>query len=109
MRPVAAEAPWQPKVKGASRSMSQTPSEGFGGLQPGQNARADRTRRSFTGVARFVTTCFGPRTAAAGFTGRTWLTTSQSPSMRIAAKCCFTVGTDPGLGPDSPGDRRDRS
>ena len=39
--------------------------------------------------------CFGPRTAAAGFTGRTWLTTSQSPSMRIAARCCFTVGTDP--------------
>ena len=49
-----------------------------------------------TGVAPFVTTCFGPRTAAAGFTGRTWLTTSQSPSMRIAARCCFTVGTDPG-------------
>ena len=24
------------------------------------------------------------------------LTTSQSPSMRIAAKCCFTVGADPG-------------
>ena len=49
-----------------------------------------------TGVAPLVTTCFGPRTAAAGFTGRTWLTTSQSPSMRIAAKCCFTVGADPG-------------
>ena len=49
-----------------------------------------------TGVAPLVTTCFGPRTAAAGFTGRTWLTTSQSPSMRIAARCCFTVGADPG-------------
>ena len=24
------------------------------------------------------------------------MTTSQSPSMRIAARCCFTVGTDPG-------------
>ena len=24
------------------------------------------------------------------------LTTSQSQSMRIAAKCCFTVGADPG-------------
>ena len=31
-----------------------------------------------TGVAPFVTTCFGPRTAAAGFTGSTWWTTSQS-------------------------------
>ena len=49
-----------------------------------------------TGVAPFVTTCFGPRTAAAGFTGRTWLTTSQSPSMRRAARCCLTVGADPG-------------
>ena len=49
-----------------------------------------------TGVAPLVTTCFGPRTAAAGFTGRTWLTTSQSPSMRIAARCCFTVGAEPG-------------
>ena len=37
-----------------------------------------------------------PRTAGAGFTGRFWLTASQSPSMRIAARCCFTVGTDPG-------------
>ena len=37
-----------------------------------------------------------PRTAAAGLTGRTWLTTSQSPSMRIAARCCLTVGADPG-------------
>ena len=40
--------------------------------------------------------CFRPRSAAAGFTGRTWLTTSQSQNMRIAAKCCFTVGTAPG-------------
>ena len=48
-----------------------------------------------TGVAPFVTTCFGPRTADAGFTGRIWLTTSQSQSMRIAARCCFTVGADP--------------
>ena len=47
-------------------------------------------------VAPFVTTCVGPRTAADGFTGITWLTTSQSPSMRIAARCCLTVGADPG-------------
>ena len=53
-----------------------------------------------TGVAPFVTTCFGPRTVAAGFTGRTWLTTSQSPSMRMAARCCLTVGGRPGVGPD---------
>ena len=49
-----------------------------------------------TGVEPLVTTCFGPRTAAAGFTGRIWLTTSQSQSMRIAARCCLTVGADPG-------------
>ena len=49
-----------------------------------------------TGVDPLVTTCFGPRTAAVRFVRRTWLTTSQSPSMRIAARCCFTVGTDPG-------------
>ena len=53
-----------------------------------------------TGVAPFVTTCFGPRTAAARFTGRTWLTRSQSPSMRIAATCCFDRGRCFGLGPD---------
>ncbi len=39
-----------------------------------------------TGVAPFVTTCFGPRTDAAGFTGSTWWTTSQSQSARIAAR-----------------------
>ena len=63
-----------------------------------------------TGVAPLVTTCFGPRTAAAGFTGRTWLTTSPSQSMRMAARCCFTVGADPGVGPDVGRDveRRDR-
>ena len=61
---------------------------------PGPGARPGRpcrfVSRSFlvsagerTGVAPLVATCFGPRTAAAGFTGRTWPTTSQSPSMRI--------------------------
>ena len=61
---------------------------------------ASRSRRASagesTGVAPVVTTCFGPRTAAAGFTGISWLTTSQSPSMRMAARCCLTVGADPG-------------
>jgi hypothetical protein len=38
------------------------------------------------------TTCFGPRTAAAGFIGITWPITSQSNSMRTAASCCFTLG-----------------
>ena len=33
-----------------------------------------------TGVAPLVTTCFGPRTDAAGFDGSTWWTTSQSQS-----------------------------
>ena len=51
-----------------------------------------------TDVALFVTTCLGlgPRTDAAGFRGSTWWTTSQSQSARMAAKCCFTVGADPG-------------
>ena len=43
-----------------------------------------------------------PPDGRAGFTGRTWLTTSQSPSMRIAARCCFTVGADPGCVRRSP-------
>jgi hypothetical protein len=38
------------------------------------------------------TTCFGPRTAAAGFIGTTWPMTSQSSSVRTAASCCFTSG-----------------
>jgi hypothetical protein len=38
------------------------------------------------------TTCFGPRTAAAGFIGITWPVMSQSNSMRTAASCCFTPG-----------------
>ena len=33
------------------------------------------------------TTCFGPRTDAAGFTGSTWWTTSESQSARMAARC----------------------
>jgi len=36
--------------------------------------------------------CLGPRTLEAGFMGMTWPTTSQSKSIRIAAKCCFTEG-----------------
>ena len=35
-----------------------------------------------------------------GVHGRTWLTTSQSPSMRIAATCCFDRGRCSGLGPE---------
>ena len=58
------------------------------GELPRGDTRVDRLEELLTstgegtGVAPFAT-CFGPRTAAAGFTGRTWLTTSQSPSMRI--------------------------
>ena len=47
---------------------------------------------SSTGVLPVFTTCFGPRTAAAGFIGTTWPVTSQSNSMRTAASCCFTPG-----------------
>ena len=45
-----------------------------------------------TGVFPFLTTYFGPRTAWAGFTSRTWPVTSQSKSMRSAARDCLTVG-----------------
>jgi hypothetical protein len=34
----------------------------------------------------FFTTCFGPRTAWAGLKSRIWPTTSQSNSIRSAAK-----------------------
>ena len=47
---------------------------------------------SSTGVLPVFTTCFGPRTAAAGFIGTTWPVISQSNSMRTAASCCFTPG-----------------
>ena len=40
------------------------------------------------------TTCFGPRTAAAGFIGTTWPVISQSNSIRTAASCCFTPGAE---------------
>ena len=43
--------------------------------------------RVSAGVAPFVTTCFEPHTVAAGVTGSTWWTTSQSQSARIAARC----------------------
>src|ERR1039458_9949288 len=45
-----------------------------------------------TGVLPFFTTYLGPRTAWAGFVSRTWPVTSQSKSIRSAARCCFTVG-----------------
>jgi hypothetical protein len=45
-----------------------------------------------TGVLPTRTTYLGPRTAAAGFTARTWPTISQSNSMRTAASACFTLG-----------------
>jgi hypothetical protein len=45
-----------------------------------------------TGVRPFLTTCLGPRTEWAGLTSTTWPTTSQSNSIRSAARCCLTVG-----------------
>ena len=45
-----------------------------------------------TGVFPFLTMCFGPRTELAGFPEMTWPVTSQSKSIRIAARCCFFVG-----------------
>jgi hypothetical protein len=51
-------------------------------------------RRVSTGVLPFLTECFGPRTAGAGFTSITWPTTNQSNDMRGAARCCLTVGLE---------------
>ncbi len=48
---------------------------------------------SSTGVFPVLATCLGPRTELAGLDGMTWPTTSQSHSMRMAASCCFTLGT----------------
>ena len=45
---------------------------------------------SSTGVLPVFTTCFGPRTAEAGFAGTTWPVMSQSNSMRTAASFCLT-------------------
>src|SRR5207302_8946073 len=47
---------------------------------------------SLNSVLPFFTTYLGPRTAWAGFTSRTWPVTSQSNSIRTAARCCLTVG-----------------
>ncbi len=47
---------------------------------------------SSTGVLPVLTTCFGPRTAAAGFIGTTCPVISQSNIMRTAASCCLTPG-----------------
>jgi hypothetical protein len=73
------------------------------------NARSRRSRKvvvgieasslrhsspSSTGVLPVLTTCFGPRTAAAGLVGTTWPVTSQLNSMRIAASCCLTDGVE---------------
>ena len=47
-----------------------------------------------TGVLPFLMTYLGPRTAEAGFTASTPPVTIQSNSIRIAARCCLTVGFD---------------
>ena len=47
---------------------------------------------SSTGVLPVFTTCFGPRTAAAGFNGTIWPVINQSNSIRTAASCCLTDG-----------------
>jgi hypothetical protein len=60
------------------------------GPMPVHRIRRDIDR--ITGVLPVLTTCFGPRTAAAGFMGTIWPVTSQSNSMRTAASCCFTPG-----------------
>ena len=45
-----------------------------------------------TGVEPLLTEWRGPRTECAGLVGTTWPVTSQSNSMRMQARCCFTVG-----------------
>src|SRR5713226_10316794 len=57
---------------------------------PSSNSRASSALS--TGVLPFLTMYFGPRTAWAGFTSMIWPVTSQSKSMRSAARCCLTDG-----------------
>jgi hypothetical protein len=55
-------------------------------------------RRHLMPFAAFLmqATCFGPRTAWAGLVATAWPVTSQLNSMRMAARCCLTVGFDIG-------------
>ena len=53
-----------------------------------------------TGVLPVLTTCLGARTELAGLKGRTRPTTSQSKSIRSAARCCLTLAG--ASGPDGP-------
>ena len=54
------------------------------------SARASSGER--IGVRPRLTTWLGPRTTDAGLLRTTWPTTSQSNSMRTAARCCLTEG-----------------
>ena len=56
---------------------------------PSRSARA--AVADSTGVLPDLTTSRGPRTAAAGFDRTVWPVTSQSKSIRIAARCCLTL------------------
>ena len=56
--------------------------------------KARHSAASSTGVIPVLSTCFGPRTADAGFMGMIWPTTIQSKSMQMAASCRFTEGAD---------------
>ncbi len=47
-----------------------------------------------TGVLPCLTTCLGSRTELAGLKSRTPLLVSQSKHLRMAARCCLTVGAD---------------
>src|SRR5271155_2692190 len=57
-----------------------------------------------TGVLPRLTACLGPRTECAGLIASTWPTTSQSNSMRTAARCCLTVGFSKSRRPNVGGD-----
>ena len=50
-----------------------------------------------TGVLPCLTTCLGPRTELAGLKSMTPPLVSQSKHMRMAARCCLTVGADRAL------------
>ena len=100
--PAAASRPPRSPARSCRPARSAAPDRADRPAAPG-SIRSSSERVSAgvsTGVVPFVTTCFGPRTAAAGFTGRTWLTRSQSPSMQIAATCCFDRGRCSEMGPD---------
>src|SRR2546421_3915341 len=86
---IAAETRANVYISRAIRARSRRPT---GVAQSMLSSRVRASSASSTGVFRRLTTCLGPRTAAAGVISTTRPTTSQSNSMRIAGQVLFRGG-----------------